>query len=103
MTAAPRDVSARECVTLILDGTWPALDLRRVQQGVAHGLTTGQGLRLDLRKVEVLSSSTVATILWARRSCASRNLPFAVVGQRGRTARVLTSCGVLEDDGGPTW
>lgn len=74
----------------------PGADLRRVREGVAQGVASGRGLELDLSRVGVLSSPTVATILWAQRRCLARNLPFAVTAAQGRTRRILTTCGLVD-------
>ena len=84
-------------LTLTSDGRWPVSDVRELRDGVAHGLATGQGVQLDLSGVDEITSTTVATILWARRSCALRRLDFSVVGERGRAGAVLRSCGVVPD------
>lgn len=74
----------------------PGADLHRVREGVARGVASGQGLELDLSRVAVLSSPVVATILWAQRSCLTRNLPFAVTGGHPGTRRVLARCGLAQ-------
>ena len=56
----------------------------------------GRGVALDVSAVERISSPTVAAILWARRSCAARNLPFTVTGHRARTHRLLRTCGLVD-------
>lgn len=73
-----------------------AEDLSRLRSDVASGVLHGSGLIVDVSEVEQVSSPTVAAILWARRCCAARDLPFAVTGLRGRNLRVLRSCGVLD-------
>lgn len=95
--------SSPTALTLELDGAWPAGDLRRVREGVARGVLTGRPVQVDLSRVEQLTSGTVASILWARRSCALRNLGFSVVGDRGRTRRVLRRCGIVSGDRGAPW
>lgn len=96
-------VSTPSVLTLVLGHESPATDLRRVRAGVARGVSSGRGVQLDLSAVDVLSSPTVATILWARRSCAARNLPFSVVGERGRTRRILRTCGLVDEGTGRRW
>lgn len=99
-----RDISAPPPVLrLALGQDPPAADLRRVREGLAQGVSTGRGIELDLSATDVLSSPTVATILWARRSCAARNLPFSVTGERGRTRRILRTCGLLDERAGRPW
>ena len=71
-------------------------DLARLRSRLATGVLEGRGLTLDVSAVDDFSSPTVAAILWARRSCIARNLPFTVTGDRGRNHRILRSCGVLD-------
>lgn len=81
----------------------PGADLRRVREGVAQGVASGRGLQLDLSQVVVLSSPTVATILWAQRRCVARNLPFSVTAAQGRTRRILATCGLPERGTARRW
>lgn len=70
-------------------------DLARLRSRLATGVLEGRGLTLDVSAVDDFSSPTVAAILWARRSCVARNLPFTVTGHRGRNHRIMRSCGLL--------
>lgn len=83
----------------LLDG-FRSADLARIRSEVGAGVVEGRGVVLDVSAVERLSSPTVAAILWARRSCAARNLPFAVTGHRARHHRLLRSCGLVDAVGG---
>lgn len=76
-------------------------DLVRLRTEVARGVLDGSGVVLDVSDLGRISSGAVAAILWARRTCTTRNLPFEVRGQCGVTRRVLRSCGVRDDGGGP--
>ncbi len=73
-------------------------DLARLRSRLATGVLEGRGLTLDVSAVDELSSPTVAAILWARRSCIARNLPFTVTGHRGRNHRIMRSCGLLDPE-----
>lgn len=75
-------------------------DLSHLRSKVALGVRRGLGLTLDVSEVERVSSPTVAAILWARRCCAARDLPFTVTGARGRNRRILHSCGFPGADRG---
>ena len=96
----PERPSEPAALTLELDGAWPPDDLRRVREGVARGIRSGRAVQVDLSRVDQLTSGIVASILWARRSCALGNLGFSVVGDHGPTRRVLRSCGVVAQDRG---
>lgn len=73
-----------------------AADLALLRSQVAAGVVQGRGVLLDVSEVEQITSPTVAAILWARRSCAARNLPFTVTGHRARNHRLLRSCGLVD-------
>jgi anti-anti-sigma regulatory factor len=83
----------------LLNEPLPA-DLTRLRSRLAKGVLEGRGLTLDVSDVDELSSPTVAAILWARRSCVARNLPFTVTGHRRRTHRILRSCGLVDQGRG---
>ncbi len=70
-------------------------DLARLRSRLATGVLEGRGLTLDVSAVDDFSSPTVAAILWARRSCVARNLPYTDTGHRGRNHRIMRSCGLL--------
>jgi len=97
------DGAGAPVLTVALGHDSPVTDLRLVREGVARSVLRRRALELDVSAVDRLSSPTVATILWARRRCTARNLPFSVVGGRGRTRRVLLSCGLVDEDRGPRW
>lgn len=79
-------------------------DLARLRSEVATTVLHGRGgITVDLSAVERISSPTVAAVLWARRSCSARRIPFAVTGNPGRNARVLRSCGLLGQEAGSRW
>lgn len=76
----------------------PALvhDLSRLRSQLALTLLRGRGgLTVDVSAVERISSPTVAALLWARRSCAARSVPFSVTGCSGANAVVLNTCGLV--------
>lgn len=73
-------------------------DLARLRSKLATGVLEGRGLTLDVSAVDDFSSPTVAAILWARRSCVARNLPFTVTGHRSRNHRIMRSCGLLDPE-----
>jgi hypothetical protein len=89
----PEDPSA---VTVRLLDESMAADLALLRSQVAAGVAQGRGVMLDVSAVEKMSSPTVAAILWARRSCAARNLPFIVTGHRSHNHRLLRSCGLVD-------
>lgn len=78
-------------------------DLARLRTQLGRGLLDSCGLVVDVSGVERLSSPSVAAILWARRSCAARNVPFQVTGHRGRNQRILRSCGLVDGGGSRRW
>ena len=85
-------------VLRVSPGTGPrGADVLRLRNLVAESARTGQGVQVDLSAVGRVTSSTVATLLWARRCCALRNVEFTVVGDRGDTRRLLRNCGILPD------
>lgn len=92
----------QSAVTVRLLNESLSADLARLRSRLAAGVLEGRGLTLDVSAVDEFSSPTVAAILWARRSCVARNLPFAVIGHRGRNHRILRSCGLL-DPGRRRW
>jgi anti-anti-sigma regulatory factor len=85
----------------------PALvhDLSRLRSQLAHTLLRGRGgVTVDLSAVGRISSPTVAALLWARRSCAARSVPFSVTGCSGHNAGVLRTCGLVAGPGrGEAW
>ena len=82
-----------------------AHDLSRLRSQLAQSLMRGPGgVTVDLATVDRISSPTVAALLWARRSCAIRGVPFSVTGTSGQNAKVLRLCGLVTPDaGGPSW
>ena len=100
-TATPHDApddwhhDEQSAVTVRLLNESLSADLARLRSRLAAGVLEGRGLTLDVSAVDEFSSPTVAAILWARRSCVARNLPFTVTGHRGRNHRIMRSCGLL--------
>ena len=90
----------RSAVTVRLLNQSLSADLARLRSRLATGVLEGRGLTLDVSAVDEFSSPTVAAILWARRSCVARNLPFTVIGHRGRNDRFMRSGGLLDSDRG---
>jgi anti-anti-sigma regulatory factor len=83
-----------------------AHDLSRLRSHLAQSLMRGPGeVTVDLSTVDRISSPTVAALLWARRSCATRGVPFRVTGTTGQNAKVLRLCGLVTADagGGSSW
>jgi anti-anti-sigma regulatory factor len=82
-----------------------AHDLSLLRSQLAPMLLRGRGVvTVDLSAVERISSPTVAALLWARRSCAARSVPFSVTGFSGRNAHQLRSCGLIPTEpGGGRW
>ncbi len=102
MTAAPHRPPAPggelpATVTVHLQDASLTEDLSRLRSEVARSVLDGRrGVEVDVSGIDTISSPTVAAILWARRSCAARHVPFLVSGDAGRNARVLRSCGLME-------
>lgn len=102
MTAAPHqrrmppfDVGAPAVVVRLQDSSLVD-DLAHLRSEVAMSLLQGRGgVTVDVSGIGQISSPTVAAILWARRSCSARRVPFAVSGSVGRNVGVLRSCGLL--------
>ena len=65
-------------------------------------LTRTHRVVVDVSALSRPSSSTVAALLWAKRSCARAGVDFAVRGVRSANRDVLRRCGLLaldEDNG----
>lgn len=91
-------------VTVRLGGPSLTDDLSLIRSRLAECLLGGRtGVVVDVSAVDTLSSPTVAAILWARRSCAARRLPFSVIGFGGRDHRILRSCGLVDGKGREPW
>ncbi len=109
MTAAPHRPPAAGgdlagTVTVHLQDSSLTEDLCRLRSEVARSVLDGQrGVTVDVSGIDTISSPTVAAILWARRSCAARHVPFTVCGDGGRNTRVLRSCGLLEPRTATRW
>jgi anti-anti-sigma regulatory factor len=72
-------------------------DLSDLRRQLAEPLRTGQGeVVIDIGGVARLSSATVAAILWAKRSCATRGVDLSVRNPSGRNLDVLRRCGLAE-------
>lgn len=101
------DVHADGRGTVRVELREPALvhDLSRLRSQLAHTLLRGRGgVTVDLSAVGRISSPTVAALLWARRSCAARSVPFSVVGCSVQNAGVLRTCGLVGATGeGQPW
>ena len=79
-------------------------DLAHLRSEVAATmLQGGGGVTVDVSGIDQMSSPTVAAILWARRSCSARRVPFTVSGDVGRNVGVLRSCGVLGPETRSRW
>ena len=95
-TAGGRAPEGQGAVRVRLQNESMSADLALLRSQVAAGVVQGRGVLLDVSAVEQISSPTVAAILWARRSCAARNLPFTVTGHRACNHRLLRSCGLVD-------
>ncbi len=83
-------------VTVRLHEPSLAHDLAVLRSQLAECMLRGRGgVTIDLSDVGRISSPTVAALLWARRSCAARRLPFAVTGCASQNQGVLRTCGLL--------
>ncbi|MGG5261094.1 hypothetical protein [Phycicoccus avicenniae] len=98
----PTEGGPGPAVSVRLGDPSPGADHRHVLAGVSRGVATGRGVDLDLSAVTVLSSPTVATVLWAQRRCVAHNLPFSVTCGHGRTRRLLARSGLV-GPGSRTW
>lgn len=73
-----------------------ARDLAQLRSQLAECLVRDRsGVTVDLSAIDRISSPTVAALLWARRTCAARHLPFTVTGYAQDSA-VLRSCGLVD-------
>ena len=61
-------------------------------------LTRTHRVVVDVSTLSRPSSSTVAALLWAKRSCARAGVEFAVRGARSANRDVLRRCGLLAPD-----
>ena len=108
MTAAqPRHTVVDDLPTAVTvhlqDGSLTS-DLAHLRSEVAMTVLVGRaGVTVDVSGIDQISSPTVAAILWARRSCSARRVPFRVTGGSGRNVRVLRSCGLLGMGVSPRW
>lgn len=84
-----------------------AHDLLVLRASVAECVVRGQGsVTVDLGALTRVSSVAVTALLWARRSCSTRSVPFRVEDVRGnRNRQVLQRCGLLAAPAGsaPSW
>lgn len=88
----------REGSSVLVELHEPSLahDLSLLRSQLAGCLLKGRGgVTVDLSAVDRISSPTVAALLWARRSCAARRVPFTVTGYSGQNAAVLRTCGLV--------
>lgn len=79
-----------------------AHDLLVLRASVAECVVRGQGsITVDLSSLTRVSSVAVTALLWARRSCGARSVPFRVEAARGnRNRQVLQRCGLLDASAG---
>ena len=63
-------------------------------------LTRSHRVVVDVSSLSRPSSSTVAALLWAKRSCTRAGVDFAVSGARAANRDVLRRCGLLALDDG---
>jgi anti-anti-sigma regulatory factor len=78
-------------------------DLRALRSNVAEVLRTKpESVLVDVSGLTRPSSSVVAALLWAKRSCARGGVGFSVRGVGNRNGEVLPRCGLfvvpIEDD-----
>lgn len=74
-------------------------DLLGLRSTVAEGLLTHtRRVVVDVSALSHPSSSAVAALLWAKRSCARAGVEFAVQGARPANCDVLRRCGLLGAD-----
>lgn len=94
MTIAERAPGTAKAVALH-DSSLTA-DLRALRSGVAEVLRTRpRTVLVDVSDLTRPSSSVVAALLWAKRSCARGGVAFAVSGVGSRNRDVLRRCGLL--------
>lgn len=109
---APDDVEV--AVTVAEPGAGPARavalhdaslahDLRSLRSNVAEVLRSRpESVLVDVSDLTRPSSSVVAALLWAKRSCARGGVGFTVRGVGNRNGEVLRRCGLfiapLEDE-----
>lgn len=84
--------------TVALHDVSLAHDLLVLRASVAECVVRGQGsVTVDLASLTRVSSVAVAALLWARRSCGTRSVPFTVQRVKGsRNRQVLQRCGLLD-------
>jgi hypothetical protein len=84
--------------TVALHDVTLAHDLLVLRASVAECIVRGQGsVTVDMAGVTRLSSVAVAALLWARRDCGMRAVPFSVQRVMGnRNRQVLARCGLLD-------
>ena len=73
-----------------------AHDLRALRSNVAEVLRSRpQSVLVDVSDLTRPSSSVVAALLWAKRSCTRGGVGFTVSGVGNRNREVLRRCGLL--------
>ncbi|KRE58870.1 STAS domain-containing protein [Phycicoccus sp. Soil748] len=76
-------------------------DLLGLRSTVADVLLSHAGrVVVDVSDLDRPSSSAVAALLWAKRSCARAGVEFEVRGARTSNRDVLRRCGLRLGDGG---
>jgi anti-anti-sigma regulatory factor len=72
------------------------LDLLALRSSVAEALLTRtERVLVDVSGMGRPSSSAIAVLLWAKRSCARGGVDFGVRGARHDNREVLLRCGLL--------
>jgi anti-anti-sigma regulatory factor len=73
-----------------------AHDLRALRSNVAEVLRTRpESVLVDVSELTRPSSSVVAALRWAKRSCARGGVGFSVQGVGSRNGEVLRRCGLF--------
>ena len=94
MTVAERGAGPARAVAL--HDASLAHDLRALRSIVAEVLRTKpESVLVDVSDLTRPSSSVVAALLWAKRSCARGGVGFSVRGVGSRNGEVLRRCGLF--------
>lgn len=77
-----------------------AHDILLLRATVAQRLLgQGSSVTVDLSDLRHPSSGAVGTLLWARRRCHARGIPFSVLGATGITLQAMRRSGLVATDG----
>ncbi len=82
-------------VVVALDDEAVAQGLTELRSSLSHVLSAGDArLVVDVSRLDRISSSVVAALLWAKRKCVARGVDVVVRGSVGQSLGLLTRTGL---------